>query len=219
MKKFFQLMVMATGLFACGTAVQGQTFSMQIIGDNDFAVFGGTAGGVTSLLYQNNSTWETQLSDLSTLNFSLNPGETTFYILGMGGGGAEENISGTINGVDITTIPVSMSSDLGSFLTDYESENAGGTVEDGTYNASLPDVQAAFSSLTWGSPTYDNTQTVITQSPTGQGYSFNTGTAHLFAIDSSSVNVTPLPEPSTLVLAGMGGAVVLLLALRRRASL
>ena len=43
------------------------------------------------------------------MSFDLQNGETTFYVLGMGGGG-QENISGTVNDVDITTIgDISMS--------------------------------------------------------------------------------------------------------------
>jgi len=218
-KKFLKLTVLATGLWAFGIGAQAQTvFSMQIIADNDFAVLAGTDSGITSLLYQNDSYWGDQLGNLSTLTFSLQPGETTFYLLGMGGGGVEENISGTINDIDITTIPVSMSSDIGTYLTNYESENDGGAVGDGSFNVNLSDVQDAFSSLTWGDPTYDNSQTVITSSPTGQGYTFPSNTAHLFKISSSDVNVTPTPEPSTAALLGLGGLLMLGILRRRKAA-
>jgi hypothetical protein len=198
-----------------GITAHGQVFTMQLIADNDFAVFAGTESGITRLIYQNDVGWPSQLAVLSTLNFTLQSGETTFYLLGMGGGGVEENISGTMNGVDITQLddPVEMSSDISLFLADYQNQNQGtGTLETGEYDASLSDVQAAFSSVTWAAPTVNNTQTVITQSPTGQGYSFSTGTARLFKVAVTSV----IPEPSTVILTGLG--VVALLALRRRTS-
>ena len=45
------------------TSVRGQgSFSMQLVADNDFAVFGGTATGVNDLLYQNNDAWPQQIS-------------------------------------------------------------------------------------------------------------------------------------------------------------
>jgi hypothetical protein len=201
------------------TSVQGQgSFSMQLVADNDFAVFGGTTTGVSDLLYQNNASWPQQISSLSAVNFTLPAGDTVFYVLGLGGGG-EENISGTLNGVDITAITVSMSSDLGSYLNDYENQLAqsgGGTIGAGTYNVSLADVQTAFPQLTWGSPTINSSDAVIQMaSPNGVGYDFASGTAHLFSFAATAVGVQPAPEPSTLALAAMGG-LGLLLKFRRQ---
>ena len=181
---------------------------MQLVADNDFAVFGGTATGVSDLLYQNNDAWPQQITSLSSLNFLLPAGDSMFYILGIGGGG-QENISGTVNDIDITSILVSMSSDLGPYLSDYENQvtlDGGGTPGAGTYNASLADVQTAFGNLTWGSPTKNTTDAVIQQaSPNGVGYDFPSDTAHLFGFSASEVGVQPAPEPSTLALVGLGG--------------
>lgn len=205
MKKILAILVLAMA----GMAIQAQpapSFSMQIVADNDFAVFAGTANGITELLYQNDYSWSSQLNNLSTLNFSLQSGETTFYVLGLGGGG-EENISGTINGVDMTSIPVQISSDIGPYLTDYESENhEGQTVDTGTFNVTLADVQAAFSSLTWSDATdYINTSDgVILQSPNKIGFDFPASTAHLFQFSADSVGVTPVPEPTAFALTGVG---------------
>jgi hypothetical protein len=176
------------------------------VADNDFAVFAGTSTSITELLYQNDYTWSEQLSSLSTLNFSLQPGETTLYVLGLGGGG-QENISGTINGVDITSIPTLISSDIGPYLTDYENQNQpGGAVETGAFDVSLNDVQIALPSLTWSDASVDinDSDGVIQQSPDGIGYDFPSSTAHLFQIDASSLGVTAVPEPGAFALMGLG---------------
>lgn len=128
-----------------------------------------------------------------------------------------ENISGTINDVDITTINVSMSSDLGSYLTDFEAQNNNGTVADGTFDASLSDVQTAFPNLTWTTNLVVTYGGVAAQSPTGRGFDFDSSTAHLFAFDATDVGVTPTPEPSTGLLLVSAG--VMLAASRFRKSI
>ena len=210
--------VLGAALSVCATLGYGQSFSMQIVADNDFAVFAGTATSVTTLLYQNDYSWPDQIANLSTLSFDLQNGETTFYLLGMGGGG-EENISGTVNDVDITTLSdVLMSSDIGPYLTGYEAQSSGGTVADGTFDASLTDVQAAFSSLTWGPPSINSSDAVIQlASPNGYGFDFPSQTAELFSFSTADVGVTSTPEPSAtcLLLVGAGMAMV---AIRFRQS-
>jgi hypothetical protein len=208
-KKSIQLVVLGA-LLAVVAGARGQSFSMQIVADNDFAVFGGTATSINDLIYQNYFSWPAQLSNLSTLSFDLPQGDTTFYLLGMGGGG-QENISGTVNGIDITTLgDISMSSDLAPSLTGYlVSDGNGGlvpdpSVADGTYNASLTDVQTAFPDLTWGSPTINYSDGVIQSSPNHVGFDFADSTAHLFSFSASDVGVTPAPEPSTWALMATG---------------
>jgi hypothetical protein len=172
-------------------------------------VFAGTDNTVTSLIYQNDASWPAQIAAASSQSFTLQPGESTFYLLGMGGGG-EENISGTINGVDITSISVLMSSDLSSNLTGYDL----GLVAAGTYNASLTDVQAAFPALTWGFPILNTTDAVIVQAAPNQiGYHFDPGTAHLFKFNAT--DVSGVPEPATWWLAMTAGGAILLARLRR----
>lgn len=215
----------ATAVCAGLTAASGQnSFTMQLVADNDFAVFSGTSSGVNNLLYQNNAAWPDQINNLSTLSFNLATGDNMFYILGMGGGG-EENISGAINGIDIAVnstydpesdsfnytfnpLNVQMSSDLGAYLENWGTQSLGGTVADGTYDAALADVQSAFPNLTWGSPDVNNSDGVISQaSPNGYGFHFDESSAHLFAIDAGSLGVvvTPAPEPSTFTLLAMAG--------------
>jgi len=196
MRKIPLLYLLAVAWLAGGSGKAGAqiNFSMQIIADNDFAVFAGTSNSVAELLYQNNYYWGNQLSNAGSLNFTLLPGETTFYLLGMGGGG-QEDVSGTVNGVDITAIPVMVSSDIGPSLTGYESQNHGGSVAAGTFNASLTDVQAAFGSLTWSNATntINTTDVVILQSPNRIGYNMAPSTAHLYQFRASSAGVPPTP--------------------------
>lgn len=188
------------GFLSIGSA-SATPFNISMVADNDFAIFSGTSTGINNLLYQNNVSWPTQIPTLSTLSFNLAAGDDTFYVLGMGGGGAEENISGEVNGVNMTdsSVSVSMSSDLSSYLSGYP----GSAVAAGTYNVSLSEVQSAFSSLTWGNPIVNSTQTVIAAAGFGSGFIFGTNTAHLFSFDAGDVGVA-VPEPSTLVLMGFG---------------
>jgi hypothetical protein len=201
-------------LFAAVNCAQGSpiSYTIQIVADNDFAVFTGTTSSVSRLIYQNNVSWPGQIAAASLQSFTLLPKETTFYLLGMGGGG-QENISGTVNGVDITSIPVLMSSDLSSMLTGYNLP----AVADGSYSPTLTDVQAAFPGLTWGPPTVTTSDTVVQlAAPNGIGYHFAPGTAHLFEFSAASLSATP--EPSSWWLTLTAGGVILLGRLRRTAS-
>lgn len=216
MKTKFHLSAVAVflGLMSVGAA-NASPFSIKMVADNDFAIFGGTATGINDLLYQNNVDWSSQILTLSSLTFTLPAADTMFYVLGMGGGG-EENISGLINGVDMTSASVlaTMSSNIQSYLG-YNT----GTVSGGTFNANLSDVQTAFSHLTWGAPSIDTNDTVIVAAaPNHIGFHFDDSTAHLFAFSSRAVGVDPgpgaVPEPSSIALALIGLAS--LMRLRRR---
>jgi hypothetical protein len=236
MKKLFfktsRFLAIAALLLACATAARGDSFSMQIVADNDFAVFGGTSNSITSLIYQNDYSWPDQLNNLSSFTFNLQPGETTFYILGMGGGGTE-NISGTINAVDISSLytynpetdsnvwSVSQSSNLAPYLTGYLSDSiADSSVADGTYSANISDVQAALVNLTWGdpTPTFPWIDGVAAQSPTGQGFHFDPNNAVLYRFDATDVGVETVPEPSTWLLLLVGAGAVIAVNRFRRSS-
>lgn len=201
MKKIFHLSSVAVllGLLSAVSA-NASVFTIKMVADNDFAIFGGTTTGVNTLLYQNNVIWNAQIPSLSTLTFTLPSTDTTFYVLGMGGGG-QENISGLVNGVDMTSVSVSMSSDIRSHLSGYNNSD----VANGIFNVSLADVQSAFPSLTWGAPTIASGETVIQQAaPNGVGFSFADGRAHLFAFSAADVRVNSVPEPGSLALLGLG---------------
>jgi hypothetical protein len=191
------------GFMSIGSAF-ASPFNISMVADNDFAIFSGTSTGINNLLYQNNSDWYHQIPDLSTLEFNLAYGDDRFYVLGMGGGGLEENISGLVNGVNMTdsSVSVSMSSDLSSKLTGYNLPD----VAAGTYDAILADIQGAFSGLTWSdaNSNKNTTQTVIKAGGFGTGFAFTTGSAHLFSFEAEDVDVQAVPEPSILALMGLG---------------
>jgi hypothetical protein len=207
----FKTISKIAAVIALSTAgyANASSFTIEMVADNDFAIFGGTATSINNVLYQNNADWYNQIPQLSTLTFNLAPTDTTFYVLAMGGGGPEENISGKVNGVNITSIPVSVSSNISSFLNGYNL----GAVAAGIYNANLSDVQTAFAQASWSAPTLNTTQTVIAAAGFGSGYSFATGTAHLYRFDAFSVGVN-VPEPAGIALFGLG--LLGLAAVRRR---
>lgn len=189
------------GAIALSTAgfAQATPFTIELVTDNDFAIFGGTATSINNVLYQNNVDWYNQIPQLSVMTFNLAPTDTTFYVLAMGGGGPEENISGKVNGVNIANVPVSVSANVNGFLSGYNLTS----VAAGTYNASLVDVQTAFANTSWSTPTLTTNQAVIQQAGFGSGYSFASGTAHLFRFEAVAVNVE-VPEPTGIALFGLG---------------
>lgn len=146
---------------------------IQIISDNDYALFAGTETNVTRLLQQNNDVFWDQVGAAESYRIALEDGETHLYLLGMGGGGAED-IGGTLNGVDVTAIPPGANGlqravsrpggneqdgyfVLQSFLTGWNDAsygNCGGaiTVCFGQYPAELSEVRTALTGAVWGNP-------------------------------------------------------------------
>jgi len=197
------LATLLVGFMSIGSASASLIpFEISMVVDNDFAIFSGNSTNINHLIYQNNDTWTDQIAGLSTLDFTLAAGDDKFYVLAMGGGGQEENISGLFNGVNITSLSVLMSSNLAPNLSGYNSTD----VEAGTYDVTLSDVQAAFSTLTWGAPSLNTTQTVIKKSGFGSGFTFSTLNAHLFSFNAVDVGVevNSVPEPSTLIIFALG---------------
>jgi len=209
MSKFGTIKSLLVALLLGGASTYAAT--IQIVSDNDFALLTGTPTTVTRLVNQNNVVWNTQITNASSFNLTLNAGEDTIYILAMGGGG-EENVSGKINNVDIATLSnIRVSSNVRAYLGGYNNTD----VADGTYNASLLDVQSALPNLTWSTPT-TGSGAVISLSGFALGYPFPDSTAVLYRFSATEVGVVSVPEPSALSLlaVGLGGWAVM----RRRRS-
>ena len=214
MKTAHKIQLLGIALFSLLPSWSPASTTMSIVTDNDFAVFAGTANSVTRLIYQNDALWTNQIADLSSFSFDLQGNETTFYLLAMGGGG-QENVSGEINGVNLTSIAVLQSSNIAGYLTGYNSD----AVANAYYDAQLSDVQTALTSsaVTWSDPTVTTTEIVVAQSGFGSGYAFADRTAVIFKFPAESVNVEAVPEPSAIGLWALGAG-GLAWAARRRHS-
>jgi hypothetical protein len=198
-------------LFSSHSAFAAYTFAVQLVADNDFAVYAGTATTITRLIYQNPVDWPSQIDFAASATIELEEGESFLYVLAMGGGG-EENLSGRINGVNIVGVyldnsaAVRMSSPVQSFLTEYDL----GQVEAGSYSPLLADVQAAMNSgLLWGDPSVGD-QTVISNNPYAEleggvrsGFMFDDSEAVLFRFGAESLDIRVVPEPATAMLAAL----------------
>ena len=157
--------------------------SIQIVCDNDFAVFAGTVSSISRLVYQNGVNWDSQIESAATFSLSLANGEDTIYLLAMGGGG-QENISGKINDVNLTSLSsIMQSSEVHSFLSDYSSNKD--NVANGIYDAILVDVQTALTDLSWFTPTplfnpSGEVAAVMEAAGFGSGFAFGDSTAVLY---------------------------------------
>jgi len=180
-----------------------QAASLQIVCDNDFAVFAGTVSSISRLIYQNGANWDSQIASAASFNLSLANDEDTIYLLAIGGGGGQENISGKINDVNLTSLTsIMQSNEVHPFLSGYDLND----VANGIYNAILVDVQNALTSLSWSTPTplfnpSGEVAAVIEAAGFGSGFTFGDSTAVLYRFEASLVGI---PEPSTLSLLAVG---------------
>ncbi|GEA13135.1 hypothetical protein [Alteromonas sp. KUL49] len=186
-----------------------RNFQIQIAIDNDFAIFAGSSSGVSELLYQNDADWYNQVDVLSTLDFSLDPGEDTIYVLAMDGGGIT-GFGGSINGENVmdTNLDVAVSDDISSFLLGYNASD----VANASFDARLVDVQSAFTSLVWNtSPTRSSLSNSVSSSSTAvvqdilnldtriskEAYIWGVEEAVLYRFNAPQLNIA-VPEPSML---------------------
>ncbi len=145
--------------------------SLQIVADNDFALFAGNSAAISREIYQNPSEWNIQIENALSLEFSLETGEDTLYLLAMDGGGSAQ-ISGKINRVNIADIDsnnIHQSPNIVSFLPNYPYDNReeGGVIQGG-YSANLTDAQNALNLIdgdSWINPVVDDSSGVITLNP------------------------------------------------------
>ncbi|CAN2193106.1 OmpA-like domain [Candidatus Nanopelagicaceae bacterium] len=138
---------------------------LQVIADNDFAVFMGDDANATRLFFQNNDEWPTQIQEAAVVDVVPVAGETFLYIVAMGGS-AGENWAGTINGKDIASYtgaqvavnraPIGLASTADGYLlvNNYFqgwATGGGSIVEIGTYPVSLGDLRIALTGAVWAS--------------------------------------------------------------------
>lgn len=159
---------------------------LKALADNDFAIFMGNDLEITRLFYQNEVSWPAQVSNIQTLDVYPESGETYIYVVPMGGnggytadnggteGGGEEDWNGVLNGIPLLDYPggevavgrrVSNANDLmhsgmlmiHKHLTGFEASR--GSIEGGTFNATLADMQTASQNLTWAPALRNNKPT------------------------------------------------------------
>lgn len=187
-----------------------EALNIQIVVDNDFALFSGTSTSINTLLFQNNISWYTQLDYQNNPIPDAPAGDNYYYLLAMGGGSPEEAF-GTFGGLNLTTAAgVQVSNTLENKLSGFDLN----AVTDGTYDAQLSDLQSAFSGLTFSAPPSPSCQTVCQQFPgvsQGMSFAFGSGTAVLYSIPMGTTTV-----PGPLPLLGVLGALQQSRRLRRR---
>ena len=175
---------------------------IRIVSDNDYALFAGNATNVTRLIQQNNDVFWDQIAAAASYKIALEEGETYVYLMGMGGGGAED-IGGTLNNVDVTSISSGVnglqravsrpggSSQSGyllinPFLTGWDAAsngNCGGaiTVCYGQYEAQLSEVQTALTGAVWDNPPS------VGWGQAGNAFAYPDSTAVMFRLKASTL--------------------------------
>ena len=176
---------------------------IRIVVDNDFAILAGDANNVTRMILQNDSVWMDQISNAVNYTISLNPNESYLYLIPMGGGG-QEDIGGTLNGTDITSIPsgpdgiqraVSSATGttqdgyllLGPSFDNWANSVGNGSVAYGPYSVSLANVQTSLTGAVWGDPPAFTTGWGPGQQVTGKAFRFPDSKAVAFRIKGASL--------------------------------
>lgn len=210
------LATLFASLLSMGTS-SASAFTISMVADNDYAIFGGTSTSITSLLYQNDVSWYTQVANISAQNFALGAGEDTFYVLAMDGGGSAD-ISGEVNGVNITDVSVGaeVSGNVASALSGYNP----GQVASGIYSVTLSMAQTALAAagpFVSAQPFINTTNTVITSSGFGSGFAYTSETAVFYRFEAGDVNVS-VPSTPSLALMALGLVGIVLRSRRRTLS-
>jgi hypothetical protein len=191
--------------------VTSKAYEIGLVADNDFAVLTGTPNSILRMVYQNNVSWPDQINAASSFNLSLTAEEDTIFILVLDGGG-EANLSGLINSVNLNTLTLRISHDISSLIENWTPNNS--AVGDGTFNVTSQSVTnlhhaLANNLISFTSVTAGSYETVPTLSGFAPGFGYGSNTAVLLQISASAVNVMPVPEPSSVILIGMGAGYLL----------
>ena len=190
----------ALAVSAPGAPVLGG--GVAIISDNDYALFAGDSTNVKRVIHQNNDVFWDQVAGSANVRISMQDGESYVYLLGMGGGGAED-IGGTLNGVDVTSIASGVNGlqratgkTGGQTQDGYLLLNPGLTNWDslshfncdsqtsvcwGPYVAQLSEVRTALAGATWGNPPS------VTWGQAGNAFAYPDSTAVMFRIKASAL--------------------------------
>ncbi|MBU6183364.1 MAG: putative Ig domain-containing protein [Verrucomicrobia bacterium] len=173
-------------------------FTLQIVADDDFALFAGNATEITRVVYQNEDGWDQQIINAASLSFNLLNDEDTYYLCAIDLGGPAD-ISGKINGQNIADMVLSnpnrivVSGDIKTYLSLYQTNN---------YSVSLQDAQNALSSISnhqWTSPLVKSNTTVLNQNPHAYsqaygrrvGFDFPINGAVFFRVASADIGTIP----------------------------
>ncbi|MDP5460067.1 hypothetical protein [Alishewanella sp. SMS8] len=193
------------------------TYDFKLVADNDFALFSGTESKIEDLLFQNNFVWGSQINQNNT-QFTYNSASPNsyIYIVALGGGGQQENISGMINGVKITDV-----NPLWHLFTINTNVLPGSTpsnIASGAYSVQISDLNNLINNSTapfWSDTllVQNSTHTVIQKAGFGAGYTMPTvnGLLLKYQVQDFNINaraVAPdaasVPTPSTFAIFLLG---------------
>lgn len=179
--------------------------TLQIVADNDFAVFAGNSTNINRKIYQNLVGWDQQIINAASLTFDFLTGEDTFYILAIDYGGPAD-ISGKINSYNIADLvsndasKIKISTNILSSLSSYQSISNWGSLESAQYAlGSLNDNQ-------WSTPVVKSNTTVINRNPYAHsqvyggrvGLDFPISGAAFFRVSTSDIGTFPETVVSTV---------------------
>lgn len=224
------LLGMSIGSASAGVIGIDTTYNFKLVADNDFALFSGTESNIVELLFQNNLTWTQQINNNTQFTYNNTSPNAYFYILALGGGGPQENISGMINNIKITDInPLWHRFAVNTTVLPGSTAKS---IESGTYNVQISDVNKLInngSANFWSDSVLgkNSTHTVIKNAGFGTGFTMPTGQGLLlrYNVQDFNVNLRPVvqnaasvPTPSTFAIFLLGLMGLGLARLRKSAS-
>ena len=192
-----------SGLPASPT-LSGQWSSIQVVADNDYALFAGNSSGLSRLIHQNGVESALQAGGASGSFVTLQDSESHIYLVAMGGGDSD-GVQGLINGVDFTSLQSPLAQravtadgfyrNIAPYLTGYQSS----TVISGAFSPLLADVTSGLAGMVWGAP--PNPENTWLQSvPTAKIWSYPSGYAVVYRFQASALNLTPKPGNKAVTL-------------------